>query len=73
MDDAIARRARRTDAQGREVARDPDAACLLRSDCGALQEVRAYGYKSLNENLAPLRRYLVRQVDRPWNKVWSEY
>jgi hypothetical protein len=28
--------------------------------------------KSLNENLAPLRRYLERQVGRPWNKVYSE-
>jgi hypothetical protein len=28
--------------------------------------------KSLNENLAPLRRYLDRQVDRPWDKVYSE-
>src|ERR1700744_6407841 len=28
--------------------------------------------KYLNENLAPLRRYLERQVNRPWNKVWSE-
>jgi hypothetical protein len=28
--------------------------------------------KSLNENLAPLRRYLERQVNRPWDKVWSE-
>jgi hypothetical protein len=28
--------------------------------------------KSLNENLAPLRRYLARQVDRPWNKIYSE-
>lgn len=28
--------------------------------------------KYLNENLAPLRRYLMRQVNRPWNKVWSE-
>jgi len=30
------------------------------------------GLKSLNENLAPLRRYLERQVNRPWDKVWSE-
>ena len=30
------------------------------------------GYKSLNEYLAPLRRYLARQVNRPWNKVYSE-
>ncbi|MGE0424401.1 MAG: hypothetical protein AB7O88_19220 [Reyranellaceae bacterium] len=28
--------------------------------------------KWLNENLAPLRRYLERQVGRPWNKVFSE-
>ncbi len=31
------------------------------------------GYtKDLNENLAPLRRYLNKQVGRPWNKVYSE-
>jgi hypothetical protein len=30
------------------------------------------GGKSLNENLAPLRRYLERQVGRPWDKVYSE-
>lgn len=28
--------------------------------------------KWLNENLAPLKRYLEQQVDRPWNKVYSE-
>lgn len=28
--------------------------------------------KSLNENLAPLRRYLGSQVGRPWSKVYSE-
>jgi hypothetical protein len=28
--------------------------------------------KSLNENLAPVRRYLARQVGRPWAKVYSE-
>src|SRR5258708_10574361 len=28
--------------------------------------------KSLSDNLAPLRRYLERQVGRPWNKVYSE-
>lgn len=31
-----------------------------------------YGYRALNENLAPLRRYLRAQVGRPWNKVFSE-
>jgi hypothetical protein len=28
--------------------------------------------KSLNENLAPLKRYLEKQIGRPWNKVYSE-
>ncbi|HEY2677357.1 MAG TPA: hypothetical protein VGI65_10330 [Steroidobacteraceae bacterium] len=31
-----------------------------------------YGYRSLNENLSPLRRFLHAQVGRPWNKVFSE-
>ncbi|MEO6918123.1 MAG: hypothetical protein ABI171_03650 [Collimonas sp.] len=32
-----------------------------------------YGYrKYLNENLAPLKRFLEQQVNRPWNKVYSE-
>ena len=31
-----------------------------------------YGYRGLNENLAPLRRYLRAQIGRPWNKVFSE-
>jgi hypothetical protein len=30
------------------------------------------GGKELNENLAPLRRYLERQVGRPWNKVYAD-
>lgn len=28
--------------------------------------------KALNENLAPLRRFLGKQVGRPWDKVYSE-
>lgn len=31
-----------------------------------------YAGRFLNENLAPLRRYLLAQVGRPWNKVYSE-
>jgi len=31
-----------------------------------------YAGRILNENLAPLRRYLRSQVGRPWNKVYSE-
>jgi hypothetical protein len=30
------------------------------------------GCKSLNEHLGPLRRYLDKQVGRPWDKVFSE-
>lgn len=33
---------------------------------------RGRGSKHLNENLAPLRRYLLQQVGRPWNKVHAE-
>jgi hypothetical protein len=35
---------------------------------------RPYGSdaKELNENLAPLYRYLDRQVDRPWDKVYAD-
>jgi hypothetical protein len=38
----------------------------------APRRIGSYQRKSLNENLAPLRRYLVRQVNRPWDTVWSE-
>jgi hypothetical protein len=31
-----------------------------------------YEYRSLNENLVPLRRFLCAQRGRPWNKVLSE-
>src|ERR1700730_16624160 len=34
--------------------------------------MRSGDWKTLNENLAPLRRYLERQVGRPWNKIYSE-
>lgn len=32
----------------------------------------AGGFKILNENLAPLQRYLGQQVGRPWNKIYAE-
>lgn len=53
--------------------RIPADAVALPSRLGlrrAAQE--AGGYKMLNENLAPLRRYLGKQVGRPWNTVYSE-
>ena len=51
------------------------AAARLRNDFNGPTRLRAragYGYRSLNENLAPLRRYLRAQVGRPWDKVFSE-
>lgn len=30
------------------------------------------GLRSLNENLSPLKRFLRKQVGRPWDKVYSE-
>jgi len=33
---------------------------------------RGYRAKYLNENLAPLRRFLTRRVGRPWTKVFEE-
>ncbi len=40
---------------------------------GRRQVLEHRGYtKDLNENLAPLKRYLHKQVGRPWSKVYSE-
>ncbi len=40
---------------------------------GRRQALEQNGYtKCLNENLAPLKRYLNKQVGRPWDKVYSE-
>ncbi len=40
---------------------------------GLKRQVKERGnFKELNENLAPLRRYLEAQVNRPWNKAYSE-
>jgi hypothetical protein len=40
---------------------------------GLRRQIKESGdFKSLNENLAPLHRYLERQINRPWNKVYGE-
>jgi hypothetical protein len=62
------RRARRIDAKAAS-ANDPDS---LPAQIGMRRWALFGTPKSLNENLAPLRRYLEAQADRPWNKVWSE-
>jgi hypothetical protein len=56
--------------KGREAAAvrlrdDPDGPLHLGMRAG-------YDYRVLNENLAPLRRYLHAQVGRPWDKVFGE-
>jgi hypothetical protein len=53
-----------------KIPRDDE---LALSNVGVRRHARIRGgWKGLNENLAPLRRYLERQVGRPWDEVWSE-
>jgi hypothetical protein len=62
------RRARRMDAKV-DARRDPDG---MAPQIGLGRWSLMGISKNLNENLAPLRRYLERQVNRPWDKVWSD-
>lgn len=55
--------------KGRTRALQDEAGDELRARAPAK---RAEKTKSLNENLAPLRRFLESQVGRPWDKVYSE-
>jgi hypothetical protein len=41
-------------------------------DSGARRASSGRHGKRFNENLAPLRRYLLKQVGRPWDKVYGE-
>jgi hypothetical protein len=59
------RRGKEGDATAARLRKDFDGTMRLGMRVG-------YGYRSLNENLAPLRRYLHAQIGRPWNKVFSE-
>lgn len=52
---------------GRKFRNDENAPSRLGMKRGYTQRP-----KRLNENLAPLKRYLEQQVDRPWDKVYSE-
>jgi hypothetical protein len=51
---------------GRKYRSSEDTPAHLGMKCGYNRR------KWLNENLAPLRRYLEKQVNRPWDKVYSE-
>jgi hypothetical protein len=59
------RRGKERDAVAARLRNDFDGPMRLGTRAG-------YGYRSLNENLAPLRRYLHAQIGRPWSKVFSE-
>src|SRR5262245_11066334 len=54
--------------KGRAVALDD----LPRHEGMRRPHKRSGDWKTLNENLSPLRRYLEHQVGRPWDKVYSE-
>lgn len=62
------RRVERATPRGRKVAHDDQPS----HEGMRAPHVRNWGGKVLNENLAPLRRYLERQVGRHWNKVYAE-
>lgn len=67
----VARRFRRLDPRCIEVSEDADD--VFPSRIGHRRAAAlGRGRKWLNENLAPLRRYLESQAGRPWNDVWSE-
>jgi hypothetical protein len=55
--------------KGRTVVLDDGDGNALRQRAGPK---KVHGSKMLNENLAPLRRYLESNVGRPWDKVHSE-
>jgi hypothetical protein len=72
MDKVLVERPRRGGHGARKgrLPRDPEA---LPRFLGLRRQAKEHGdFKHLNENLAPLGRYLERQVNRPWNKVYSE-
>lgn len=68
MDKVIVERSR--GFRGSRMLPDPEAS--PRQEGMRRRHVLAGNPKALNENLAPLRRYLESQVGRPWDKVWSD-
>ena len=64
-----ARRLRRVDPKHASV-RDPES-LPLRVGHGRAASLNRRT-KEFSDLLGPLKRYLVRQVNRPWGKVWSE-
>ena len=67
-------RRQRFNLQDLEVYEDEDGSKVVDLDDGGRHGAmsRGRGTKELNEYLAPLRRYLESQVNRPWDKVYSD-
>lgn len=68
----IVERPRRKPWGARRKGRRPELEDLPKHEGMRRSHAERGECKELNENLAPLRRYLERQVGRPWNKVYSE-
>ena len=63
----------RVGGQGARKGRSPRDLDHLPKRQGLRRAARQSGdWKTLNEHLNPLRRYLHGQVGRPWNSVWSD-
>lgn len=71
MSRVIVERPRIIESAGRKGRTSPFEQLPMQEGMRRSQRERG-GYKMLNENLAPLRRFLERQVGRPWDKVYSE-
>lgn len=73
MAKVIVERPRRGGNWAHKKGRAPQDADLLVSKEGMrAPHVRHWGGKELNENLAPLRRFLMSRVGQPWDKVYGE-
>src|SRR5258708_22490367 len=67
----VVERRRRMEGLPRKGRELPDDA-LSSSQGMRRPHIVGWGGKRLNENLAPLRRFLGRQVGRPWTKVFAD-
>jgi hypothetical protein len=65
------RRFKRLDAKLIAIDDDEDDGFPSQMGLGKATQLKRFR-KQLNENLAPLKRYLMQQVGRRWDAVWSE-
>lgn len=74
MSKVIVERPRRRgwDGSSKRAGRRIDPDLQVSKEGMRAPHIRHYGGKELNENLAPLRRFIQSCVGRPWNDVYSE-